>query len=204
MKCASLSGSHRSAALRCRARGITLGTTPCRARFQLDWDGLPRDRLYPALIRLQSGGVLIFTGYLAATNNGMPLDWEVRASPGTVAAFRSLRSDRRMLLDAKTFQDDSRGWIYIGPDRVTATETASVLIDDGVPPVLEQVISEVSGRLLELFANELATPLVDKPTFYLEWNSRDQPGPQSAGRCGAGQCHPLRAQRPRLVRIAAR
>lgn len=164
-RCASLS-----------ARGIELGTTPCRARFRLDWDGLPRDRLYPALIRLQSGGVLIFTGYLAVTHHGLPLAWELRAPPGAVVAFRSLRSDRQISLDANTFQDDARGWIYIGPDRVTTTETASVLIDDGVPPVLEEVVSDVSGRLLALFADELATPLANKPTFYLEWNSRDQPG----------------------------
>jgi hypothetical protein len=156
--------------------GIHRASSVCIPRFRLGWDDQPRDRLYPAVLTLRNGGRLIFTGYLAASVGDAPLAWKVRAPEHSVAGFREVYQSGELLISPDLFGDDTRGWIYIGPDRFVSSTNAILLTDDGVPPALTEVVSADAARLIELFAKALTAPLATKPTLYLEWSGRELAG----------------------------
>jgi hypothetical protein len=49
-----------------------------------------------------------------------------------------------------------------------------VLADDGVPPELRRIVVDIAPRLMELYGRRLGVPYPTRPTFYFNWNARDQ------------------------------
>lgn len=151
-------------------------SSACRFRYTLTWDSAPIDRLYPPLVRLVNGGVMIFTEYPLVSVDGRGLPMEVLAPAGMVVAFWGQKAKTRVAIPATVFQDDPRGWIYIGPDKFVNEAAANMLIDDGMPSTVAAVITQVSADVLKLFTKKFDVAPAGKPSFYLEWSRRDRPG----------------------------
>jgi hypothetical protein len=157
--------------------GIGFLAEACKnSGIELQWDDVERDRLYPALVRLQNGGVLVFASYLLATDaerNLVPL--VVEAPRGGVVEFRGRKSTSKHVLEAAEFGRDGRAWVYLGPDRFVEESGSSILVDDGVPSRLRQELVDLVPRLVRIYEKRLG-PYPAKPSIYLGWNARERPG----------------------------
>ena len=154
-------------------------TAQCAGRsVRLDWDEKARDRMYPALVHLRNGGVLVYAGYLGvATRDDKSIaDFVITAPKGGVVAFHDRKSATELRIDGATFEHNMTGWFYFGPDRFVEEKSARVLVDDGVPPEASRIMNQLSPRLMELYATRLGKPYPRRPVFYLAWNGRDEPG----------------------------
>jgi len=147
----------------------------------LDWDTQPRDRMYPGLVRLRNGGVLVFAGYLEPlTLDGSSLaPWSARAPPGGVAAFRDRKTTGSLTLGAEDFAGDWGGWIYLGPDHFTERAHARVMVDDGLAPVLADEMVRAAPGLIAAYEHGTAVRLAQQPTLFLTWDNRDGTGSRS-------------------------
>lgn len=159
---------------------ITLGTDPRCAResIALDWDDKPRDRMYPPLIHLRNGGVLLYAAYLEVLNPAgkSVAEFRLHAPPGGIVSFRERKSSSELVLDSRTFEHGDGGWFYFGPDRFVEERAARVLADDGVAESLEAVMNRLAPQVIELYASRLGAPYAHRPTFYLTWIARERPG----------------------------
>lgn len=148
------------------------------AIVRLDWDNAQRPATYPGLVRLQNGGVLVFTGYLQplTPDRSRFAAWRAVAPPDAVVQYLDEKSSNQVLLDAHRFPNDPSGWVYIGPDRFVSHRVATTLVDDGISPRLADEMLRIAPRLLETYERRLGTALPAKPIFYLTWINRDGPG----------------------------
>jgi hypothetical protein len=143
--------------------------------IRLDWDEAQRDRMYPGLVRLRNGGVLVFTGYVQPLDrNGQAVTWRAIAPQGGVASYLDEKSTRFVRI-GPPFPGDSNGWIYLGPDRFISHPFARVLVDDGIAPRLADEMLQAAPRLLQTFTTRLGKPLPRRPIFFLTWINRDRP-----------------------------
>jgi hypothetical protein len=159
--------------------GIRLGTaTRCAdASIRLDWDERDRPRTYPALVRMRSGGVLVYAGYVEvfAADGKSHAEIRLEAPEDGVASFRDQQSREELALGTSAFGDDVSGWFYLGPDRFKEEGAARVLADDGVPPEMRRVVTDISPHLMDVYGTRLGTPYPSRPTFFFNWNARERP-----------------------------
>jgi len=158
------------------AISVTPGAACGTEYIRLDWDDKPRDRIYPALVRLRNGGVLVFASYLQVlTADGARIaPTRLIAPPGGVAVFRDAKSSSELLVDGAAFQHDGRGWFYLGPDKFVEEEVARLLVDDGVAAAARAQIMELAPRLMRFYGERLGRT-VKRPVFYLTWSAREDP-----------------------------
>lgn len=160
--------------------GIRLkSAVPCEeSSIKLTWDERPRDRMYPAVVKLRNGGILVYAAYLEVLTLDRTAVAEIRmkAPPGGVAAFRDLKSNSELILDSSTFAPDGGGWLYFGPDEFSGDDSVRVMIDGGIPDSLQRKIADLVPRLVALYAQRTGRPYPRRPTIYLTWNGRDKMG----------------------------
>ena len=144
----------------------------------LTWDEVERDRIYPAVVRLQNGGVLVYALNIESlTSDGKRVaDLRVEAPPGGVAAFRDRKSKDSLTLEGKLFESDGSAWIYLGPDGFVDEGVARVLVDDGVAPELRATMIDLAPRFIKVYSDRTGSKLDGEPTFYLTWAARARPG----------------------------
>jgi hypothetical protein len=144
---------------------------------KLKWDERERDRIYPPMVRLQNGGVLVFVQYIQplTPDKRFLTHWKAVAPKDGVVVFRGRKSTRSIVFTPDDFKTDGRGWIYLGPDRFSEEAGGMVLVDDGVPVSIGREMNEVAPRLLEMLTVRLGVGLAQKPSFYLTWSNRERP-----------------------------
>jgi hypothetical protein len=148
------------------------------AEVALTWDEMERDRMYPAIVTLRNGGVLVYAANIESlTPDGKRVaDLRVEAPPGGVAAFRDRKSKDSLTLEGKLFERDGSAWIYLGPDRFVDEGVARVLVDDGIPPELRATMVDLAPRFIKVYSDRTGSKLDVEPTFYLTWAARARPG----------------------------
>ncbi len=151
--------------------------TDCpRPRFTLTWDGVIRDRRYPPMVRLENGGVLVFTQYLQTHLGNKFASWRVIAPKGGVAVFRGQQSNEEITIPGNTFEGDLRGWVYLGPDKFAREPLAKLLVDDGISTSVSTALAKTVPDLLRFYSKAIGADLKDIPSIYLVWGNRNQPG----------------------------
>lgn len=142
------------------------------ASIRLTWHGRMEDRMYPPVVKLANGGVLVFMQYLRALDaTGRAMRWRVRAPAGGIAVARG---DKGAVLDieAPGPEADGRGWIYLGPDRFREVKAGRILVDEGVPPALEAEVATTAARLMDFFQRGLGA--AEGPaTLFVTWSRRE-------------------------------
>lgn len=160
--------------------GIRLGTAKrcATASVRVDWDERVRPRVYPAVVRMSNGGVLVYGGYIGVvTAHGKkPAEIRLEAPKNGVSSFHDRKSRHEVVLGPEDLGDDVNGWFYLGPDRFKEEPAARVLADDGVPAELRRVVVDVSPRLMQLYASRLGAAYPVRPTFFLTWSARERAG----------------------------
>jgi hypothetical protein len=159
-------------------RGIRRLSATCGSpEIALTWDEKERDRMYPAVVTLQNGGVLVYAANIESlTPDGKRVaDLRVEAPPGGVAAFRDRKSRDSITLEGTLFESDGSAWIYLGPDRFADEGIARVLVDDGVSPALRSTMIDFAPRFIKVYSERTGSRLDGEPTFYLTWAARTRP-----------------------------
>jgi hypothetical protein len=167
--------SYDKACLEVSARGMRkLAPTCGPAEVRLTWDEQARDRIYPGVVRLRNGGVLVATQYLQPlTDDGRLIDWEVRAPEGGVVVFRDQKSRGSIVLGKRQFEHDGRGYAYLGPDEFLETPSGRVFVDRGVPAAVSDEVLRVAPRLLAEMELRLGKPARQRPSLFLTWGDRE-------------------------------
>ena len=159
-------------------RGITVATDPgCRGKaIELDWDERQRDRVYPGLVHLRNGGVLVFAGYIQVLTNdrGAIAPIRLHAPTGGIVAFRDSKSASDLIVDGSAFDRDGRGWFYFGPDEFVEEDVARILVDDGVPPALRAMLLQLAPKLMRIYQERLGVAHRQRPSFYVTWGERER------------------------------
>jgi hypothetical protein len=150
-----------------------------KARFELTWDAVSRDRIYPAVVNFANGGRLIFLRNLHVLKGNHLANIELIAPKGGVAQFAGAKSATKLSITDAAFAQDKRGWAYLGPDKFAATDVADILIDDGVPSALSKAIVESTPKLLAFYERALAARPVRRASIYVHWDNRDARGASS-------------------------
>jgi hypothetical protein len=146
-------------------------------RIGVTWDEAPRDRMYPAVVTLQNGGVLIYAPYvevLSADKRSVET-LRIRAPAHGVAVFRGQKTSGELVLDGTSFRESGDGWIYLGPDEFSQDTSNIILTDRGVPDSISGQVATLTRRLLELYSRKLGIRDSNKPTIYLVWSQREKP-----------------------------
>lgn len=160
------------------ARGITIAGEPeCRDKaIEVDWDERQRDRVYPGVVHLRNGGVLVFAGYIQVLTSDHRAIAPIRlhAPAGGIVAFRDLKSASDLVVDGRAFQDDGRGWFYFGPDEFVEEDVARIFIDAEVPPALRAMLLQLAPKLMRIYQERLGVAYRQRPAFYLTWGDRER------------------------------
>jgi hypothetical protein len=141
---------------------------------RLEWEDRIVDRMYPPVVRLANGGVLVFTQYLLALGaEGREASWTIKAPPGGIAVAEGTKGES-VTLRGTTLEDDGRAWVYLGPDAFREEEAGRVLVDDGVPAHVAREMTQVAPRLLAFLESRLG-PTPARPMVFVTWAQRDSP-----------------------------
>jgi hypothetical protein len=155
----------------------SIETKDCeRVKYKLTWDGKPRDRIYPAIVQLNNGGVLVFTSYIQVRDETGPLPIRAVAPKGGIAVFRGKKSSLEIDLPLAEIRSGSRGWVYLGPDDFIENPSAQILIDKGIPAKFGDALRDALLGLIATYATQLESKSNARPSVYLTWNNRDNPG----------------------------
>lgn len=160
------------------ARGITVAGEPgCRdSVVELDWDERQRDRVYPGVVHLRNGGVLVFAGYIQVLTNDHRAIAPIRlhAPAGGIVAFRDSKSASDLVVDGSAFDKDGRGWFYFGPDEFVEEDVARIFVDSGVPPALRAMLLQLAPKLMRIYQERLGVAYRQRPAFYVTWSERER------------------------------
>lgn len=160
------------------ARGITIAGEPgCRDKaIELHWDERQRDRVYPGVVHLRNGGVLVFAGYLQVLTSDHRAIAPIRlhAPAGGIVAFRDSKSTSDLVIEGRAFQGDGRGWFYFGPDEFVEEDVARIFIDAGVPPALRAMLLQLAPKLMRIYEERLGVAYPQRPAFYVTWAERER------------------------------
>lgn len=159
-------------------RGISVAAAPgCRDKvIELDWDERQRDRVYPGVVHLRNGGVLVYAGYVQVLTHDHRAIAPIRlhAPTGGIVAFRDLKSASDLVVDGSAFDKDGRGWFYFGPDEFVEEDVARILVDAGVPPALRAMLLQLAPKLMRIYRERLGVAYGQRPVFYLTWGERER------------------------------
>jgi hypothetical protein len=158
-------------------RGITRTRPECGDLVvKLTWDEVPRDRMYPAVVKMRNGGVMVFAGYIETLVPDRSKLEEIRAiaPAGGVAVFRGDKTSDALLLPASTFDKESSGWLYFGPDRFIDDPAGLLIVDDGIAPVVRAQLTDMVAKVMELYRDRLGALPNGRPSIYVTWSDRDR------------------------------
>ena len=127
-------------------------------------DDVTGDRVYPALSRVGTDGLVIYTPYLLADSAAYETFIELKPTARNVAlagtdhdapAFGGIGTDR---------------YVYIGPRDYVTEGLATFVTPPDLPPWIGNLVKSRFGNVLQLYQTRLGRPLPEPPTVMMTFN----------------------------------